>query len=146
MRCLVTGGKGFIGSHLINYLKNKGHWIRSVDIVETCSLPTREDEYRQMDLRDLINCLWATEDIDVVFNLAARVGGVGFTSTHDAEIMRDNILINVNMLDASVQNHVKRFFFSSSACAYPVGLQTEADAKLLKESDAIPANPDMGYG
>jgi len=145
MHCLVTGGKGFIGSHLVNFLKDKGHWVRSIDYESECSLPTKEDEFYLMDLRN--SYYWKpTEGIDWVFNLAARVGGVGFTSTHDAEIMRDNILINTNMLDASLNSSVKRFFFSSSACVYPVHLQTDPLSPPLKESDAIPANPDMGYG
>jgi len=146
LRCLVTGGRGFIGSHLVNYLKDKGHWVRSADYITGCSLSTKEDEFLPLDLRFYKQCENAVRDIDWVFNLAARVGGVGFTSTHDAEIMRDNILINVNMLDASKWENIKRFFFSSSACVYPLHLQTDSYSSPLKENDAIPANPDMGYG
>jgi len=145
-RCLVTGGKGFIGSHLVNYLKNKGHWVRSVDIKSGCSLSTKEDEFILLDLRGQGSCLRATLNIDWVFHLAANMGGIGYTSTHDAIIMRDNTLIDVNMLDASKWQDVRRFFFSSSACIYPTQLQTKPDSPPLKESDAYPANPDMAYG
>jgi nucleoside-diphosphate-sugar epimerase len=65
---------------------------------------------------------------------------------HDSEVVRDNQLINLNMLQASATNKVKRYFFSSSACVYPEHLQMEADIVALKESDAIPANPDLIYG
>jgi nucleoside-diphosphate-sugar epimerase len=83
-----------------------------------------------------------------VFNLAADMGGAGFvfTGDHDIDIMRNNTLINVNMLDAANICGVKRYFFSSSACIYPRALQTKEDHDALKESDAYPADPDSSYG
>jgi len=148
MKCLVTGGCGFIGSHLANYLKKKGHWVRVVDIkpVEECYLPLRVDEILRMDLRIYENCLKATKGIDWVFNLAANMGGIGFITSVAAEIMRDNALINIYMLEASRQNNVKRIFFSSSACIYPAYRQDQPLVEPLKEEYAVPAMPDSYYG
>lgn len=98
------------------------------------------------DLREAQNCLKAAEDIDYVYNLAANMGGIGFITSTGADIMRDNSLININMLEAAVKNKIKRFFFSSSACVYPEEKQLTPEVIPLKESDAYPAHPDTYYG
>lgn len=74
------------------------------------------------------------------------MGGIGFITTVGAEVMHDNVLINTNMLQASVENKVKRFFFSSSACVYPTYRQRDPNVTALKEEDAYPADPDNFYG
>ncbi len=146
-RILVTGGGGFIGSHLARYLYSQGHFVRVADIKFDDYI---QEEYcndkLQLDLRKLENCLKATEGIDKVYNLAANMGGIGFITSVFADVMHDNVLINTHMLEASVQNKVKRFLFSSSACIYPNYKQTESDAKPLKEDDAYPADPNEAYG
>jgi len=146
IRSLVTGGKGFIGSHLVNYLKEHGHWVRSVDIAPESYLKTKEDEFCLVDLRDFSNALRVTKHIDYVWNLAANMGGIGFITSVGAEVMHDNVLINTYILEASRQNKVKRFLFSSSACVYPTYKQTSPDVEGLKEADAFPADPDNFYG
>lgn len=148
IRCLVTGGCGFIGSHLANYLKQKGYWIRVTDIkpVNECYLPLKVDEVLRVDLRNFENCLKVTKGIDYVYNLAANMGGIGYITQVGADIMRDNVLINTNMLEACRQNNVKRIFFSSSACIYPTYRQEEPNVEPLKEEHAVPANPDNYYG
>jgi len=88
----------------------------------------------------------ATEDIDRVYNLAANMGGIGFITTVGAEVMHDNVIINANMLEASRQNKIKRYLFSSSACVYPTFRQTDPNVNGLKEDDAYPADPDNFYG
>lgn len=146
MRMLVTGGKGFIGSHLVNFLKDKGHWVRNVDIHQDAYLTTREDDFKCYDLTNPIQAIQATDKIDWVFNLAANMGGIGFITKVKADVMRDNIRINTNILDACRINKVKRVFFSSSACVYPQNLQLNPEVKPLRESDAFPAYPDSAYG
>ncbi|MDH5389666.1 MAG: NAD-dependent epimerase/dehydratase family protein [Candidatus Bathyarchaeota archaeon] len=146
-RILVTGGGGFIGSHLARHLCQQGHFVKIVDIKFDDYIQERYyTEKLKCDLRKWENCLLATKGIDKVYNLAANMGGIGFITSVGAEVMHDNVLINTYMLEASRQNKVKRFLFSSSACVYPTYRQTDPNVKGLKEEDAYPADPDNFYG
>lgn len=145
-KVLVTGAGGFIGHHLVKYLKNKGYWVRGVDIKDPEFEETVADEFLKLDLREFDNCLKATDGIEHVYNLAANMGGIGFIETVHAEVVHDNLLINTHMLEASRKNKVKRFFFSSSACIYPRYKQKDPDNPGLKEDDAYPADCDNEYG
>ena len=145
-RILVTGAGGFIGHHLCTYLKKRGYWVRGVDIKRPEYEWTRADEFRLLDLREEPNCLEAVEGVDQVYNLAANMGGIGFISAHKAEIMHDNVLINIHMLEAARRAGVGRYLYTSSACIYPLYLQQNPDLAPLKEDDAYPADPEDGYG
>ncbi|MFX0132360.1 MAG: NAD-dependent epimerase/dehydratase family protein [Candidatus Hodarchaeota archaeon] len=147
MKILVTGAGGFIGSHLAREFYKQDYFVRAVDIKWDGYIEeSYNSENLTLDLREKENCLKVTEDIDYVFNLAANMGGIGFITTVGAEVMYDNVLINANMLQASVENKIKRFFFSSSACIYPTYRQTDPNVIALKEEDASPADPDNFYG
>src|SRR5436309_762042 len=74
------------------------------------------------------------------------MGGIGYITTHLAEVARNNILINAHMLEASRTSGVNRFLFSASACVYAHSMQKVAEVLPLKEEDAIPAEPEPGYG
>jgi nucleoside-diphosphate-sugar epimerase len=132
-------------------LLGKGAKVCVADNLSSGSLKNIEDiqdkaDVQVVDLREEGNCRKLTKDIDYVFQLAANMGGIGYITSVGADIMRDNILINANMLQASLENKVKEYFYSSSACVYPEYLQKDAEVTPLKEEDAIPADPDQFYG
>ena len=145
-RALVTGAGGFIGHHLVQYLKDKGYWVRGADLKMPEYEASAADEFLQVDLRDAENCRRSTEGIDEVYHLAADMGGIGYITANHADITRNDTFINLSMLDAARRAGVKRFLFSSSACVYPQHLQKNADVTPLKEEDAWPADPEEGYG
>jgi nucleoside-diphosphate-sugar epimerase len=145
-RVLVTGAGGFIGHHLVTYLKERGYWVRGVDIVEPEYETTKADEFLLLDLRRWENCLKAAEGVEQVYNLAANMGGIGFIETHKAEIVHDNTLINIHMLDAAREHGIERYLYTSSACIYPGYKQNTPDVTPLKEEDAYPADAEDGYG
>src|SRR5947208_3623293 len=133
-KALVTGAGGFIGSHMVKYLKNRGYWVRGVDIKEPEFDESAADDFQRLDARFLDNCRIAAQGMDEVYNFAANMGGIGFIETVHAEVMYDNVLINAHMLDAAYRAGVQRYFYSSSACIYPTYRQTETGNDGLKES------------
>jgi nucleoside-diphosphate-sugar epimerase len=145
-RVLVTGAGGFIGHHLVTFLKEKGYWVRGVDIKYPEFSEVDTDEFEVLDLRRWDNCLQATRGIDEIYGLAADMGGMGFISSHHSEILHNNSLINTHTLEAARINGVKRYFYTSSACVYPEYKQTDANVVPLKEEDAYPAMPQDAYG
>jgi nucleoside-diphosphate-sugar epimerase len=145
-KILVTGAGGFIGHHLIKYLKNKNYWVRGVDIKYPEYEETSADEFEILDLRRWDNCLQATRDIEEVHALAADMGGMGFISSNHSQILYNNALINLHSMEAARVNGAKRYLYTSSACIYPEYLQTDANVTPLKETDAYPAQPQDAYG
>jgi GDP-D-mannose 3',5'-epimerase len=145
-RVLVTGAGGFIGHHLVSFLKQQGYWVRGVDIKYPEYRASAADEFHILDLRRWRNCLKATRKIDHVYALAADMGGMGFISSHHAEILHNNSLINIHTLEAARINHVQRYLYTSSACIYPEYKQTTTSVTPLREEDAYPAQPQDAYG
>src|SRR5579885_715729 len=125
-RVLVTGAGGFIGHHLVTYLKQQGYWVRGVDLELPEFAPTEADEE--------------------VYALAADMGGMGFISAHHAQILHSNTLINFHTIEAARLNRVRRYLYTSSACVYPEYRQTETAVTPLREEEAYPAQPQDAYG
>ncbi len=145
-RVLVTGAGGFIGHHLVCFLKQRGYYVRGVDIKLPEFAPTVADEFELLDLRRWDNCLQATRNMDHVYALAADMGGMGFISSNHATILHNNALINMHTLEAARVNGVTRYLYTSSACVYPEYRQLETNIAPLKEEDAFPAQPQDAYG
>jgi nucleoside-diphosphate-sugar epimerase len=143
---VVTGAGGFVGHHLVRYLKSMGYWVRGVDVKGPEFEETAADEFVVLDLREWESCLTATHGMDEVYQLAADMGGIGYITAVRADVARNNVLINAHMLEAAHTNGAGRYFYSSSACIYPMYRQESADVTPLREEDAMPADPEEGYG
>jgi nucleoside-diphosphate-sugar epimerase len=146
-RALVCGAGGFIGSHLVNYLKGQGYWVRGVDLKRPEFSTSQADEFLLLDLRTPNGAQEAVErgakPFDEVYQLAADMGGMGFIHSAQCEIMRNSALINIHLLHAAANAEIERYFFSSSVCVYRDMAPGEP---ALSEEEAYPAQPDNEYG
>lgn len=163
---LVLGAGGFIGSHLVTRLVKDGFWVRGVDLKRPEFSESDAHEFLIYDLRDpqnvkavMRNSMYnsfsfhpqpyeTSVPFDEVYQLAADMGGAGFvfTGEHDADIMHNSAIINLNVSEYATKYGVKKLFYSSSACMYPQEIQNDYHNVGLRESDAYPANPDSDYG
>lgn len=146
---LVSGAGGFIGAHLVKALKREGFWVRGADLKHPEFSPTAADEFLRGDLSEQTFCRAVVDRrFDEIYQLAADMGGAGyiFTGDNDAQIMRNSVSININVLEQCRVHGVGRVFYSSSACIYPRGNQTTTDEPVTREDSAYPADPDSEYG
>jgi nucleoside-diphosphate-sugar epimerase len=147
-KAVVCGAGGFIGGHLVQSLLSNGvEVIRAVDIkpLDEWYQTSKDVESLSLDLQDKDNCLKAAEGANVIFQLAADMGGMGFIENNKALCML-SVLTNTHMLMAARDQGAERFFYSSSACVYNGEKQTNPNVVALKEEDAYPALPEDGYG
>lgn len=148
-KALVCGAGGFIGSHLVKRLKNEGYWVLGVDLKKPEFSNTSADKFIVGDLRDKnIYKEIFTEKIDEVYQLAADMGGAGyiFTGDHDADVMHNSAMINLNIAEYGKKGHYDKVFYSSSACIYPAYNQEDPNNPKCSEDSAYPAAPDSEYG
>jgi nucleoside-diphosphate-sugar epimerase len=147
-KTLVTGAGGFIGGHLVEYLRNKG-----INDIVAVDIKPFEDWYqvwdyadnKVLDLRKWDACVESVKGCDTVYNLAADMGGMGFIENNKALCMI-SVLINTHMVMAAKEEGANRFFYASSACVYNGEKQQDVDNPGLKEEDAYPALAEDGYG
>ena len=147
-RAVVCGAGGFIGSHLVRRLQQMGYWVRGVDRKYPEFGPSAADEFLLLDLRFEENCQKALDlgpngRPDLVCQLAAEMGGMGYIHNAECEIMYDSVLINVHMINTAARMGVPRYFFSSSVCVYRDMAPGEPE---IPEEGAYPALPDNEYG
>ena len=147
MKYLICGAGGFIGGHLVRDLMDEGHEVVCADIKpkEFWFQLFEENKNYSLDLKEYENCLKVTEGVDLIYNMACNMGGMGFIENNKADCML-SVLINTNLLRASLVHKIKKYFFSSSACVYNGTKQEKIFIEGLKESDAYPAEPEDGYG
>jgi GDP-D-mannose 3',5'-epimerase len=145
---VIGGAGGFIAGSLARYFHDQGFTrIRAVDKKPLPEWYQRVPgvESLCLDLSNEKNCRQACEGAVEVYNLAADMGGMGFIERFRIECLR-SILINTHMVESAWRAGARRYFFSSSACAYNVELQKSPESRALKESDAYPAMAERGYG
>lgn len=145
---VITGAGGFIAGALARRFHDQGFTrIRAVDKKPLYEWYQRVPgvECLSLDLSNEDNCRRACEGAVEVYQLAADMGGMGFIERFRVECLR-SILINTHMLEAAYRAGARRFFYSSSACAYNTQLQQDPNVRALKESDAYPAMAERGYG
>lgn len=150
-KTVILGGGGFIGGHLAKRLKDEGCYVRICDIKNHEYFDHSEicHEFILADLRDPKSVeIVIGEGFDEVFQLAADMGGAGyiFTGEHDADVMHNSAMINLNVAHECVRKKIKKLFYSSSACIYPEFNQVDPDNPNCEESSAYPAKPDSEYG
>ena len=147
-RILVGGGGGFIGGHLVKRLKSEGHWVRVCDLKYNEFAESPADDFVIGDLTDPVVAKEVMKGIDEVYQLAADMGGAGyiFTGNHDAVVMHNSAMCNLNVAEAAVKAGAKKIFYSSSACMYPEYNQLDPDNPKCSEDSAYPAAPDSEYG
>ncbi len=147
-KAVVCGAGGFVGGHLVKHLIANG-----VDVIRAVDIKPMDEWYQVskgvenliLDLQDKTNCLTAAGGADIIFQLAADMGGMGFIESNKALCML-SVLTNTHMLMAARDKGVERFFYSSSACVYNTAKQANPQVVALKEEDAYPAMPEDGYG
>ena len=171
-KALVYGAGGFIGSHMVKYLKSLGYYVRGVDLKYPEFALSSADEFIRGDLRDIhfvretlvfkgkgINFFEKVttnklELFDEIYQFAADMGGAGyiFTGENDADIMHNSATINLNVLESlralneQFNTNKSKIFYSGSACMYPEHNQLDPDNPDCREDSAYPANPDSEYG
>ena len=147
-KILICGAGGFIGGHLVKDLRRQGHTnLRAVDKKPFSEWYQKFDDVEnfELNLERLDACEKAVEGCDVVYNLAADMGGMGFIELNKALCMI-TVLINTHLLLAAKKFGVQRYFYASSACVYNGEKQKDPNVTALKEEDAYPGLPEDGYG
>ena len=147
-RAVVLGAGGFIGSHMVNRLKKEGFFVVGADLKKPDFSDTQADVFIVGDLRDPeLVAKVIGPDIDELYQFAADMGGAGyiFTGEHDADVMHNSALVNLNVAHECVVKKVKKVFYSSSACIYPEYNQLDPDNPNCTEASAYPAAPDSDH-
>ena len=147
IRALVTGAGGFIGRHLVSFLRAQGYWVRGVDLKHPEFCSSDANEFQLLDLRSWEDCVGATAEIDEIYALAADLGGTGGGIPDQARTLHNNCLINLHCIEAARQNRIARYLYTSSTCVYPGHSQSTTNCVPLKfEENAYPATPRDVYG
>jgi len=155
MKILITGGAGLIGSNLAKKLIRDNNEIFIVDNLWRGKLENLnfndknfhiEKNFKKLDLQNYENCIHVTKNVDLVIHLADVVAGINYVFSNQYDLFNKNIIINSNILKASITNKVKNYIYVGTACSYPLELQKEINLEGLKEKEAYPANPESSYG
>jgi|TARA_B100000282_G_scaffold51837_1_gene33106 nucleoside-diphosphate-sugar epimerase len=150
---LITGGAGFIGSHLARNLVDEGSTVTIVDNLERGTYEAIEDlagkiTFLDLDLSFEKECDTAfLDDYDVVIHMASKVGGIGYYTSKPYEVIQKMSKVDTNVLERVLAQDIPPlYFYASSAHVYPIELQGTPDSVAISEEQAYPANPELSYG
>lgn len=147
---LVTGAGGFIGGHLVKRLLEEGFSVKAVDIKPLANWWQMHEGCENIsgDLREEKVASHACHNRDHVYQLAADMGGAGyvFSGDNDAEILQNNLRINLNIAKYARAYNVGKVLYTSSACVYPKTNQEDPNNPDCSEDSVYPADPDSEYG
>jgi len=143
---LVTGAGGFIGHHLVSFLRGEGYWVRGIDLKHPEFCVSDANEFELLDLRRSEDCVRATAEIDEMYALAADVSRTGCDTADHAQIFHNNRLINLHCIDAARKNRVTRYLYASSTCVYPELSENITKKVPLDEEYAYQGAPHEAYG
>ncbi len=104
---LVTGGGGFLGSRVVDQLNQKH--------VKKIISPSS----KECDLREISNCRDIVQGVDIVFHLAAKVGGIGLNREKPGELFYDNLLMGTQLIHEAKKSGVEKFVALGTICSYP---------------------------
>ena len=146
-KIVVTGANGFIGSHIVNSLSEKGACLTAVVSKKTAKADLRKEltsslnvTIARANLLTLQDCLRITEDQEIVLNFAALDGGILFKQQHPVDIFETNTCITINMLKAADKMKIKKFLLISSIEVYSKKIK-----KILREEDGFTGEVSEGY-
>lgn len=150
-KILITGGAGFIGSHLAKRLVSEKNEVIIIDNLERGKLEYINDildkiTFIKQDLRVFELCEEYFEGVDIVIHMASKVGGIGTYLTKPYDVISSNMLIDSNVLKAVIKHGIRKYYYASSAHVYPSELQQIKDSPKISENQAYPANPELSYG
>lgn len=152
-KCLVTGGAGFIGSHLVKKLLDEGRQVIIADDLSRGNTLNLSDlgihiDCKNIDLRDYDRLIQLMEGVDTVFHLAARVGSLEYlhgSGMDELIALQTNFVIDTNLFRACLEKKVRKLIYASSISVYPIDKQHSLDI-ILSEDDMPYINPEGGYG
>ena len=129
---LVTGSKGFLGSFIVKELEKH----------DTKKIIT--PSAKELDLRDISNCKKAVRDVDIIFHLAARVGGIGLNMEKPGDLFYDNLMMGTQLLHEAKNASIQKFIALGTVCSYPKFSQIP----FLESSiwDGYPEETNAPYG
>ncbi|MEM3267803.1 MAG: NAD-dependent epimerase/dehydratase family protein [Conexivisphaerales archaeon] len=154
LKVIVTGGAGFIGSHLVRRLIKEGHEVMIIDNLSSGSLQNLADlalkeDCKVGDLRDYQFTLENLKGADIIYHLAADIGSVEYlhgSVERELEALESNVTIDSNVFRACIRNGITNLLYTSSVSVYPFSRQLSNDAVFKEEDADAAAEPEGGYG
>jgi GDP-D-mannose 3', 5'-epimerase len=155
-KAIVTGGAGFIGSHLVKRLLLEGADVHIIDNLWRGSLTNLDfgekakldlnSNFNLADLSDYGKCMELIRNADIVYHLADVVAGVDYVFDHQPFVYHQNVMINTNVLWACIKNKIPNYVYVGTACSFPKSLQMKEGISAIHENQTFPADPESAYG